>query len=132
MITPTVGHSSSQWVPEEEPPNWYEVRQELMSTNRFTDSAWIYVESLQSEKVLAAEYLADVNRISDTVNFNGALIMRRLPSPEWVVRIFPMRALCGKGLLQRQDPRGVWKDYPGRTDTFKKVNWICSLAPFES
>ena len=132
MLTPTVCHSSSQWIPLEEPPNWYEVRQELTSTNRFTDSDWTYVESLQNEKVLAAEYLSDVNRTSDTVSFNGALIMRRMPSPEWVVRIFPMRALCGKGLLQRQDPRGVWKDYPGRTDTFKKVNWICSLAPFES
>ena len=131
MTTPTLGHSSNQWVPEKEPVNWVEVRQELTRSNRITDSAWIYVESLRGDKVHAVEYLSDVQRSSNIVNFNGALIMRRLPSPDWVVRVFPMRALCGEGLLQRQSPKGLWKDYPGRPDTFKKVNWICSLAPVE-
>ena len=126
FVFPAIGHSATKWSPQEEPAYWKSVRSRLTSNNLLANDFWTYLESIKNNDVQAAEYLTAMHKQSDTVNFRGALILRRPPSQTWTVRIHSMRALCKQGTLQRQDSAGRWSDYSGRPDTAEKVKWICS------
>ena len=128
LLTPSIVLSLENWAPQQEPGIWQSVRKELTQSYALPDVSWIYLESLQSEKLEAAEYLSDLDRESNIAYFQGALILRRSPATAWTVRVHNMRALCDRGSLQRQNSAGVWTDYPGRPDTPRKVRWICAMA----
>ena len=128
LLTPSVVAALEHWAPQQEPGFWQSVRQELTQSHALPDAPWIYLESLQSEKLQASEYLSELDRVSDLAYFQGALILRRSPATAWTVRIHKMRALCDEGSLQRQNSSGGWTDYPGRPDTPRKVQWICAMA----
>ena len=121
--------SDASWAPKPEPKFWSEVRLQMSNQETASQAGWMFMESMQSPKIDAAEYLRDPRREDQTVTFQALLLMRKGENNPWGMRQLSMRAQCVDGVLERQDQEGRWSPYPGRKGTASKVDWICAQAP---
>ena len=112
----------AEWQPTEEPAVWQARR-----IRSLPGDGWIFMESLDSPALKAAEYIRGPQPVSGGVELEAGLLLQRGGQGEWINRVFPMRANCSSGQLEQRNSDGVWTNYPGRDGTVVKVRWICSL-----
>ena len=112
----------AEWQPAEEPVVWQSRRGQLLPGD-----GWIFMESLDTPAVKAAEYIRAPQAVDGAVEVQAGLLIQRAGQEQWTQRVLPMRANCASGQLEQRKPDGGWTVYPGRDGTVVKVRWICSL-----
>lgn len=123
----SVAAVADTWSPSQEPSFWSQTREAFQDSGRLSPGPWIFMEALDTPNLKAAEYLNGPSTSALGVEFDAALLLKRVGQDEWQVRELRMRALCNQKRLQRFSPQGQWLDYVGRNDTSAKVSWICNL-----
>ena len=112
----------AEWQPEEEPVVWQSRRGQLLPGD-----GWIFMESLDTPAVKAAEYIRAPQAVDGAVEVEAGLLIQRAGQDRWTRRVLPMRANCVSGQMERRQFDGAWTVYPGRDGTVVKVRWICAL-----
>ena len=112
----------AEWQPTEEPVVWQSRRGQLLPGD-----GWIFMESLDTPAVKAAEYIRAPQAVDGAVEVEAGLLIQRAGQDRWTRRVLPMRANCGSGQMEQRQVVGAWTVYPGRDGTVVKVRWICAL-----
>ena len=112
----------AEWQPAAEPVVWQSRRGQLLPGD-----GWIFMESLDTPVVKAAEYIRAPQAVNGAVEVEAGLLIQRAGQDRWTRRVLPMRANCVSGQMEQRQVDGAWTDYPGRDGTVVRVNWICSL-----
>ena len=112
----------AEWQPAEEPVVWQSRRGQLLPGD-----GWIFMESLDTPAVKAAEYIRAPQAVDGAVEVEAGLLIQRAGQDRWTRRVLPMRANCVSGQMERRQFDGAWTVYPGRDGTVVKVRWICAL-----
>ena len=112
----------AEWQPAEEPVFWQSRRGQLLPGD-----GWIFMESLDTPAVKAAEYIRAPQAVDGAVEVEAGLLIQRAGQDRWTRRVLPMRANCVSGQMERRQFDGAWTVYPGRDGTVVKVRWICAL-----
>ena len=112
----------AEWKPAEEPVVWQSRRDQLLPGD-----GWIFMESLSTPKVKAAEYIRAPKAVDGAVEVEAGLLIQRAGQDRWTRQVLPMRANCVSGQMEQRQVDGAWTGYPGRDGTVVKVRWICAL-----
>lgn len=112
----------AEWKPAEEPVVWQSRRDQLLPGD-----GWIFMESLDTPAVKAAEYIRAPQAVDGAVEVEAGLLIKRAGQDRWTHRVLPMRANCVSGQMDQRRVDGAWTVYPGRDRTVVKVRWICTL-----
>ena len=112
----------AEWKPAEEPVVWQSRRDQLLPGD-----GWIFMESLDTPAVKAAEYIRAPKAVDGAVEVEAGLLIQRAGQDRWTRRVLPMRANCVSGQMEHRQIDGNWSVYPGRDGTVVKVRWICAL-----
>ena len=112
----------AEWKPAEEPVVWQSRRDQLLPGD-----GWIFMESLDTPAVEAAEYIRAPQAVDGAVEVEAGLLIQRAGQDRWTRRVLPMRANCVSGQMEQRQVDGAWTTYPGRDGTVVKVRWICAL-----
>ena len=112
----------AEWQPAEEPVVWQSRRGQLLPGD-----GWIFMESLDTPAVKAAEYIRAPQAVDGAVEVEAGLLIQRAGQDRWTRRVLPMRANCVSGQMEQRQVDGAWTAYPGRDGTVVKVRWICAL-----
>ena len=112
----------AEWQPAEEPVVWQSRRGQLLP-----GAGWIFMESLDTPAVKAAEYIRAPQAVDGAVEVEAGLLIQRAGQDRWTRRVLPMRANCVSGQMEQRQVDGAWTVYPGRDGTVVKVRWICAL-----
>ena len=112
----------AEWQPAEEPVVWQSRRGQLLPGD-----GWIFMESLDTPVVKAAEYIRAPQAVGGAVEVEAGLLIQRAGQDRWTRRVLPMRANCVSGQMEQRQVDGAWTVYPGRGGTVVKVRWICAM-----
>ena len=112
----------AEWQPAEEPVVWQSRRGQLLPGD-----GWIFMESLDTPSIKAAEYIRVPQAVDGAVEVEAGLLIQRAGQDRWTRRVLPMRANCVSGQMEQRQVDGAWTVYPGRDGTLVKVRWLCAL-----